>query len=227
MKICIKKINEVKPLREKSIVLILAVLSIVLIVLFFVISPNFITENGDVKHFEDNDYSFDMSKSWTVNEYDDLLKTPFLTSSPNSIIVNPVDSNQFKYYNGSVEDLTANGTILNTSSTNATDVVIVKTEITKYNSLPNGITLDNAYQSDSLYSLMYDSGKFDMVNDSVMTIDGKNAHQFNYRVSYVTYQDTWIESNGQYIRILSQAPNSVYDNAVPQFDFLLNTFKVK
>ena len=227
MKICIKKINEVKPLREKSIVLILAVLSIVLIVLFFVISPNFITENGDVKHFEDNDYSFDMSKSWTVNEYDDLLKTPCLTSSPNSIIVNPVDSNQFKYYNGSVEDLTANGTILNTSSTNATDVVIVKTEITKYNSLPNGITLDNAYQSDSLYSLMYDSGKFDMVNDSVMTIDGKNAHQFNYRVSYVTYQDTWIESNGQYIRILSQAPNSVYDNAVPQFDFLLNTFKVK
>ena len=214
-------------LREKSMVLILSSLSIVLIGLFFVISPNFITENGDVKHFEDNDYSFDMSKSWTVNEYDDLLKTPFLSSSPNSIIVNPVDSNQFKYYNGSVEDLTANGTVLNTSSTNATDVVIVKTEITKYDSLPNGITLDNAYQSDSLYSLMYDSGKFDMVNDTVMTIDGNNAHQFNYRVSYVTYQDTWIESNGKYIRILSQAPNSVYDNALPQFDYLISTFKVK
>lgn len=214
-------------MREKSIILILFILSIVLIGLFFVITPNFITETGDVKHFEDNDYSFDMSNSWTVNEYDDLLKTPFLSNSPNSIIVNPVDSNHFKYYNGSVEDLTANGTILNTSTTNATDVVIVKTEITKHDSLPDGITLDDAYKSDSLYSLMYDSGKFEMVNDTVMTIDGKNAHQFNYRVSYVTYQDTWIESNGYYIRILSQAPNSVYENASPQFDFLLNTFKVK
>ena len=74
---------------------------------------------------------------------------------------------------------------------------------------------------------MYDSGKFEMVNDSAMMIDGKNAHQFNYRVSYVTYQDTWIESNGHYIRILNQAPNSVFDNAAPQFDYLLNTFKVK
>ena len=227
MKIYIKKINEVMLLREKPLILILSVLSLVLIALFFVITPSFITENADVKHFEDNDYSFDMSKTWTVNEYDDLLKTPFLSSSPNSIILNPVDSNQFKYYNGSVEDLTANGTVLNTSATNATDVVIVKTEITKHNSLPDGITLDDAYKSDSLYSLMYDSGKFDMVNDTVMTIDGKNAHQFNYRVSYVTYQDTWIESDGHYIRILSQAPNSVYENALPQFDFLLDTFKVK
>ncbi len=214
-------------MRERSIVLILGVLSIVFIALFFVITPSFITDNGDVKHFEDNDYSFDMSNTWTVNEYDDLLKTPFLSTSPNSIIVNPVNNNQFKYYNGSVEDLKSNGTILNTSTTNATDVVIVKTEITKYDSLPNGITLDDAYKADSLYSLMYDSGKFDMVNDTVMSIDGKNAHQFNYRVSYITYQDTWIENNGNYIRILSQAPNSVYENALPQFDYLLNTFKVK
>lgn len=227
MKIYIKKINEVISLREKSILLILSILSIIFIALFFVITPSFITENGEAKHFEDNDYSFDMSNSWTVNEYDDFLKTPFLSSSPNSIIVNPVDTNQFSYYNGSVEDLTANGSILNTSTTNATDVVIVKTEITKHDSLPDGITLDDAYKSDSLYSLMYDSGKFEMVNDSAMMIDGKNAHQFNYRVSYVTYQDTWIESNGHYIRILNQAPNSVFDNAAPQFDYLLNTFKVK
>ncbi len=214
-------------LREKSILLILSVLSIVFIALFFLITPNFITDNGDVKHFECNDYSFDMSSTWTVNEYDDLLKTPFLSNSPNSIILSPVDDSQFSYYNGSRDDLTANGTVLNTSTTNATDVVIVKTEIIKYDSLPDGITLDDAYKADSLYSLMYDSGKFMMVNDTPMTIDGKNAHQFNYVVSYVTYQDTWIEDNGHYIRIKSQAPNAFYDNAVPQFDYLVNSFKVK
>ena len=75
MKIYIKKINEVISLREKSILLILSILSIVFIALFFVITPSFITENGEAKHFEDNDYSFDMSNSWTVNEYDDFLKT--------------------------------------------------------------------------------------------------------------------------------------------------------
>lgn len=214
-------------MREKAILMILSVLSIVLIALFFVVTPGFITDNGEVKHFECNDYSFDMSKSWTVNEYDDMLKTPFLSNSPKSIILNPVNDSDFSNYNGSRDDLTANGTVLNTSTTNATDVVIVKTEIIQYDSLPNGITLDDAYKSDSLFNLMYDSGKFEMVNDTALTIDDKNAHQFNYTVSYVTYQDTWIESNGHYIRIKSQVPNAFYENAEPQFNYLVETFKVK
>lgn len=214
-------------MRDRAILIILSVLSIVLIALFFVVTPGFITDNGDVKHFECSDYSFDMSKSWTVNEYDDLLKTPFLSNSPDTIILNPVDDSEFSYYNGSREDLTANGTVLNTSTTNATDVVIVKTEIIQYDSLPDGITLEDAYKADSLFNLMNASGQFLMQNDTAMTIDGKNAHQFNYEVSYVTYQDTWIESNGHYIRIKSQVPNGFYENAEPQFNYLVETFKVK
>lgn len=214
-------------MRERAILLILSVLSIVFIALFFMITPSFITDNGDAKHFDCSDYSFDMSSAWTVNEYDDLLKTPFLSNSPKSIILNPVDESQFSYYNGSRDDLTANGTILNTSTTHATDVVIVKTEIIQYDSLPDGISLDDAYRADSLYSLMNETGQFAMINDTPMTIDGKNAHQFTYTASYVTYQDTWIESHGHYIRIKSQAPNGFYDNAVSQFDYLVNTFKVK
>jgi hypothetical protein len=194
--------------------------------LFFVVTPNYITDYGDVKHFEDKDYSFNMSKSWTVYEYDDLLKIPFLSSSPKSIILNPVDDSEFTYYNGSLEDLT-NGTVLNTSSTNATDVVIVKTEITKYDSLPNGVSLDDAYKADSLYSLMYSSGKFVMVNDTELTVSGRPAHQFVYQVIYITYVDTWIEDNGHYIRIYSQAPNTFYENALPQFNYLVDTFKIK
>lgn len=228
MKTYIKRINNGDyQLRNKPLLLLLGVLAIIFIALFFVLSPNFITENGDVKHFEDNDISFDMANSWTVYEYDDALKTPFLSSSPNSIIVNPVDSSQFSYYNGSFEDLTSDGQVLNTSATNATDVVIVKTEITKYDSLPEGVTLNDAYKADSLYSLMYSSNKFNLENDTSMTIDDKQAHQFVYTVSYVTYKDTWIENNGHYIRVLSQAPNTVYPNAQPQFDYLISTLKIK
>lgn len=214
-------------LREKAILLILSVLSIVLIALFFVITPSFITDTGDVKHFECGDYSFNMSKSWTVNEYDDLLKTPFLSNSPKSIILNPVNDSQFSFYNGSVEDLASNDTIINTSTTNAFDVVIVKTEITQYDSLPDGITLDDAYRADSLFNLMNGTGQFSMLNDTPMTIDGKNAHQFSYEVSSVYYQDTWIENNGHYIRIKSQVPNGFLENAEPQFNYLVETFKVK
>lgn len=193
---------------------------------FFMIVPNYLTVNGNVKHFESDDYSFDMSKSWTVYEYDDILKTPFLSRSPESIIVNPVDTSQFSYYNGSFDDLSKNG-VLNTSTTNATDVVIVKTEISRVESLPEGVTLDNAYKSDSLYNLMDSSGQFSIGNTSSLQISGKQARQFNYNVGYTAYKDTWIESNGHYYRILSQAPNPVYKNAQPQFDFIVQSFKVK
>lgn len=213
-------------MKTKIIVPILLILSVLMISSFFVIVPNYLTVNGNVKHFESDDYSFDMSKSWTVYEYDDILKTPFLSRSPESIIVNPVDTSQFSYYNGSFDDLSKNG-VLNTSTTNATDVVIVKTEISRVESLPEGVTLDNAYKSDSLYNLMDSSGQFSMGNTSSLQISGKQARQFNYNVGYTVYKDTWIESNGHYYRILSQAPNPVYKNAQPQFDFIVESFKVK
>lgn len=213
-------------MKDNILAPILLVLSVILIASFFIVTPNYVTENGDVKHFEAQDFSFDMAKSWTVYEYDDFLKTPFLSNSPDSIIINPVDPSQFSYYNGSFEDLAPNG-VLNTSTTNATDVVIVKTEISKHDSLPEGVTLDNAYKSDSLYQLMDSSGQFSMGNNSSLEISGKQARQFNYAVGYTSYMDTWIESDGHYYRILSQAPNSVFKNAQPQFDFIVETFKVK
>ena len=213
-------------MKTKIIVPILLILSVLIISSFFMIVPNYLTVNGNTKHFESDDYSFDMSKSWTVYEYDDILKTPFLSRGPESIIVNPVDTSQFSYYNGSFDDLSKNG-VLNTSTTNATDVVIVKTEISKIESLPEGVTLDNAYKSDSLYSLMDSSGQFSMGNNSSLQISGKQARQFNYNVGFTSYKDTWIESNGHYYRILSQAPNPVYKNAQPQFDYIVQSFKVK
>ena len=152
------------------------ILAIVCIALFFIMAPTYITENGDMKHFEDNDLSFDFSKNWTVYDYDDALKTLFLSGSPNTLIINPGDSSQYSYYEGDMNELTDNGTaVINTSSTNAFDVAIVKTEITKHDSLPEGITLDNAYKSDSLYKLMDGSGQLILTGDSELEIDGKKA----------------------------------------------------
>lgn len=214
-------------MKSKILIVLFFVASFVLICGFFALTPTYIEDSGDIRHFEDSDMSFDISKTWTVYEYDDPLKTPFLSSSPSTLLLNPGNNTQYSYYNGSVDDLTANGTVLNTSATNATDVVIVKTEITKMDSLPEGVTIETAYQSDSLYRLMEGTGNFQLNNESTIDLNGQTAYQFEYTISYTTYQDTWIEHNGHYYRILSQAPNTVFDTAQEQFNITLNSFKLK
>ena len=212
-------------MRNKLLLPILGVLSIIFIASFFIMAPTYITDNGNSKHFEDKDLSFDMSREWSVYEYDDLLKTPFLSSSPDLIILNPSNKSQFSNYNGSLEALQDD--VINTSSTNQFDVAIVKTEITKHDSLPQGVSLADAYKADSLYGLMSSTGGFNLQGDTALTISGKNAHQFNYVVSNVIYQDTWIENNGHYIRDLSQAPSGFFDQAKTQFYFVINLLNIK
>lgn len=212
-------------MRNKLLLPILGILSIIFIASFFMMSPTFITNNGDSKHFEDNDMSFDMSNEWTVYEYDDVLKTPFLSTTPNLLILNPVSKSQFSNYEGNVSEL--EDEVINTSSTNDFDVAIVKTEITKHDSLPEGVTLDDAYKSDSLYSLMSSSGKFNLEDTKALEISGKNARQFTYVVSSVTYQDTWVENKGHYVRVLSQAPTGFFNEAKTQFDYLISTLNIK
>lgn len=212
-------------MRNKLLLPILGLLAIVFIAAFFMMSPTFITNNGDSKHFEDEDISFDMGNDWTVYEYDDVLKTPFLSTSPDSIILNPVSKSQFSNYEGDLDEL--QDEVINTSSTNEFDVAIVKTEITKHDSLPEGVTLDDAYKADSLYSLMSSSGKFNLQDTTALDIGGKDARQFTYVVSSVTYQDTWVENNGHYIRVLSQAPTGFFSDAKTEFDYLISTLNVK
>ena len=156
-------------MREKAVVILLFVVSIILIALFFVITPSFITDNGDFKHFEDNDMAFDMYDDWTVYEYDDPIKTPFLSTSPNTLLLNPVNSDKFNYSTDSIDTSVSEGEVINTGTTNAFDVAIVKTEISKIDSLPEGVTLDDAYKADSLYPLMSSSGGFNLENDTALT----------------------------------------------------------
>ena len=211
-------------MNSKLLSIILIICSIGLIAGYFVFTPTFIHQNGDVKHFSDSDLSFDIPNSWTVYEYDDPIKTPFLSSSPSSIIVNPASQSTYSYYDGNISELEQNG-VLNTSATSATDVAIVTCEISKMDKLPEGVTLDNAYQSDSIYGIMESSGKFNLESATVIQVDGKNARQFVYTVGYTNYKDTWIEANGHYYRVLCQAPNTFYSDAESVFDTIVNSMK--
>ena len=211
-------------MNSKLLSIILIICSIGLIAGYFVFTPTFIHQNGDVKHFSDSDMSFDIPNSWTVYEYDDPIKTPFLSSSPSSIIVNPASQSTYSYYDGNISDLEQNG-VLNTSATSATDVAIVTCEISKMDKLPEGVTLDNAYQSDSIYGIMESSGKFNLESATVIQVDGKDARQFVYTVGYTNYKDTWIEANGHYYRVLCQAPNTFYGDAESVFDTIVNSMK--
>lgn len=214
-------------MKNKLLLPLFFIASLVLIIGFFTLTPTYLEDNGDVRHFECSDMSFDISRTWTVYEYDDSLKTPFLSNTPSTLLLNPGNNSQYSYYNGSLDNLTSNGTVLNTSATNATDVVIVKTEISKLDSLPEGVTIDTAYKSDSLYRLMNGTGDFKLDNQRTVDINGQTAYQFEYTVSYMTYQDTWIEHNGHYYRILSQAPSTVFDSSSNEFNITLNSFKLK
>lgn len=214
-------------MKNKIFLPLLFIASVILIAGFFMMTPSYLQLNGDVKHFEDSDMSFDMNSTWTVGQYDDALLVPFLSGHPSSITLAPTSKTAYSYYNGSIDDLTANGTVLNTSTTNATDVVIVQTEITRMDKIPDNLTIDQVYKSDSLYKVMENTGSFVLDNSTTLTIDGKTAHQFRYTVTYTQYVDTWIESNGHYYRILSQAPTSVFPVAQEQFDYTLNSLKIK
>ncbi|RAP52115.1 MAG: hypothetical protein BZ133_01835 [Methanosphaera sp. SHI613] len=204
----------------------LIICSVLLIAGFFIFSPTYLQSNGDVKHFSDSDMSFDIPNTWTVYEYDDAIKTPFLSSRPSSIIVNPASKSTYSYYDGNISDLEKDG-VLNTSATSATDVAIVTCEISKMNTLPEGVTLDNAYQSDSIYGIMESSGQFNLDSATVIQVDGKDARQFVYTVGYTQYKDTWINSNGHYYRVKCQAPNTFYSDAESVFDTIINTMKLK
>ena len=60
-------------LKNKLLLLLFFIASIVLISGFFTLTPTYIENNGNVRHFEDNDMSFDMASSWTVYDYDNPL----------------------------------------------------------------------------------------------------------------------------------------------------------
>lgn len=213
-------------MKSKLLSILLIICSVALIAGFFIFTPAYIQTNGEVKHFSDSDMSFDIPNTWTVYEYDDPTKTPFLSSSPSSLIVEPASKSTYSYYDGNISELEKDG-VLNTSATSATDVAIVTCEITKMDSLPEGVTLDNAYQSDSIYSLMESSGKFNLDSATVIQVDGKDARQFVYTVSYTQYKDTWINAGGHYYRILCQAPNTFFDEADSVFDTIITTMKLK
>lgn len=213
-------------LKSKFIPIILLVCSVVFIAGYFVMTPSYITQNGDVRHFSDGDLSFDLPSNWTVYEYDDPIKTPFLSNNPKSIILNPGSNNMYSYNQAEIPELDE-GEVLNTSTTNATDVVIVKSEITKVDSLAEGTSLETAYKTDSVYGMMESNGQFNINSSTPMQVSGKNAYQFVYSDTSTMYKDTWIEDDGHYIRILSQAPNSVYSDAEPIFDNIVNTLVIK
>ncbi len=189
-------------------------------------TPTYLQNNGDMKHFEDSDVSFDINSTWTVSQYDNAILVPFLSGSANSLTLTPTSKTAYSYQ-GDISNLTSDGKVLNTSTTNATDVVIVQSEITKMDSLPDGVSIDDAYKSDSLYKVMENTGSFNLDNQTTVDINGKPAHQFRYTVTYTQYVDTWIEDNGHYYRILCQAPSTVFGSAESQFDIILGSFKIK
>lgn len=214
-------------MKFKPLPYILLICSVVFIALFFMLTPTYITANGDMKHFEDNDYSFDLPNNWTVYEYDDPIKTPFLSSNPSSIILNPTSKKIYNDNQQAIEQLENSTDVINTSATNVTDVYIVKADITKMDRLPDGVSFEEAYKSDSIYGVMGSSGQFNLDSSEAITVSGKKAMRFNYNVGSTSYRDTWVESNGHYYRFLGQCPSGIYSEVSSAFDTIEGSWVIK
>jgi len=214
-------------MKFKALPYILLICSVVLIALFFMLTPTYLTANGDMNHFEDNDYSFDLPNTWTVYEYNDAIKTPFLSSSPSSIILNPTSKKIYNDNEAAISQLENSSDLINTSATNVTDVYIIKAEISKFDKLPNGVSFEEAYKSDSIYGVMEGSGQFNLESSEPVTISGKNAMRFNYNVGSTSYRDTWVESNGHYYRFFGQCPSGISSDVFGVFDTIENSWKIK
>ena len=65
-------------MQNKFIVPLLLLASIILVVGFFLITPTFVTTNGDLKTFQDNEVSFTYPSNWTAYDYENPMKIPFL-----------------------------------------------------------------------------------------------------------------------------------------------------
>lgn len=214
-------------MKSKVLSIALLLCSVVFIAAFFMLTPSYVTGSGDVKHFEDNDYSFDLPNTWTVYEYDDPIKTPFLSSTPSSIILNPSNSRMYNDNQEELEALENSSEVINTSATSATDVLIIKAEIQKMDSIPDGVSFEEAYKSDSIYGVMESSGQFNLESSEAVTVSGKNAMRFTYTVGSTSYRDTWVESNGHYYRFFAQCPTGVASETASVFDTIENSWIIK
>ena len=75
-------------------------------------TPTYLQNNGDMKHFEDSDVSFDINSTWTVSQYDNAILVPFLSGSANSLTLTPTSKTAYSYQ-GDISNLTSDGKVVN------------------------------------------------------------------------------------------------------------------
>ena len=203
--------------------IILLILSVILIIGFFTLTPDYVHITGDQKHYEDNAISFNYPNTWTLWDYENPLKTAILSNTPNQLELDPDNTTRYdsNLNNNSSSVVTSGG------AQNASDVIIIKTQITR-EKLSDGLSLDNAYESNNLYKLMKDTQTYEMVSNNSTTINNHQAKIFVYEVSSKTYQETWIQAdNGDYYKILSECPTGIYRTVQNEFNSIVNSFIIK
>lgn len=192
--------------------LILVLISLLSVFAFVAMAPTYVTPiNSDLKHYNDNQISFDFPANWEVSYYENRVGTLFLPS-PDELSLCPTTNAKSKGYS---------------SNTSKTENLGTKVTISKNNALKSGITLENAYIGDDIYVLMKSSPDFKFVSKTPVNANSVNGYEFIFETNIYTYQEVWLEKNGKYYTITGETLKNSFNSQKTNFDTIINSFIIK
>jgi hypothetical protein len=198
---------------------ILIAVTVLSILTYVVLAPEYVTYRQNVKHYNDSEISFDFPQNWVISDYENPIETFFL-SEPENLTINRHDTIS---QNTSSSSMNQN----NNSAPDITNPTMLTVTISKRSSLTASITLDNAYKLNENYPLIEKTPGYQFISRNVTTVDGVTAYEFLYGDETHIYYDVWFEKNGKFYGIACQTLTDSFNSEKTNFDLLINSFHVK
>jgi hypothetical protein len=185
---------------------VLLSLAVIFLILFVVMSPKYVTAESGLKHYEDKEISFDYPNNWNIEYYENPAATLFLPA--------PTD----------IEVKANNIRTLKTNNSSSDNFVGFKTTVSKINSLPPGISLENAYQGQEFYVLMVNNPSYKFISKETLKLNNLTGYKFTYEDQAYQFQEYWFSKNNKYYKIVFQIPKNNNNSSAL---IIANSFKVK
>ena len=195
----------------------LILVSIVSVVSFVTSAPSYVTSSQNLKHYNDSEISFDFPQNWVISNYENPVET-FFSSEPGNLTITRQDSVPQNY----PSNVTQTNSAPDPSNPTMTTVTITKTD-----SLPSGITLEDAYKTNGFYNLVEQTPGYAFVSQNQVTVDGAAGYEFIYGDDMDKYYEVWFEKNGKFYGITCETLKESFDSDKNNFDMIVNSFHVK
>lgn len=195
----------------------LILVSVLSVVSFVTSAQNYVTSSQNLKHYNDSEISFDFPQNWVISNYENPIET-FFSSEPGNLTITRHDSGSQNY----PSNITQTNSAPDPSNPTMTTVTITKTD-----SLPSGITLENVYKANGFYNLVEQTPGYTFVSQNRATVDGAAGYDFIYGDEMDKYYEVWFEKNGKFYGITCETLKESFDSEKNNFNTIVTSFHVK